>query len=498
MEILFVSGNKNKRKEIQKIVNLYNKENNTNFKINVEAISEVENIRELQHEDINEVLRYKVKEVYKIVKKPVIVEHTALELECLNWYPGSQTQLFWDTLCKGEEDKGEKIFKIAKSIGNFNAKAKTNIGFCDGRRILIGEGKVEGEIVKPKGNSDFEWDVIFRPYGSNKTFAELSEEGKKEEFSMRFKAIHKLLNKLDYEKMISGKEEKFYNYDEIAKEIANRIKNNKLILFIGAGVSKNVGLPSWGELISKLGEDMEYDSDVFYMLGDYLELAEYYTIEKSKKMPRNEIYDKLKKYLSVDERILKNLIKKSNVCENLRNIINNGIKTIYTTNYDSIIELLLKSNEVNEDKESLNVIYDLETMTKMKDENINLIKLHGDLRNIDDIVLNQSSYFNRYDFENCLDIKLRGDMLTKSILFLGYSFSDINIKYMFYKLNKLWDKIDENNRPQSYIFLTEDNKVQKEILIKNKMIPIICNEVDKSIGLNKFLESILKELKKQI
>lgn len=41
-----------------------------------------------------------------------------------------------------------------------------------------------------------------------------------------------------------------------------------------------------------------------------------------------------------------------------------------------------------------------------------------------------------------LDIKLRADALGKSILFIGYSLTDINIRYLLYKLHIQWAESD--------------------------------------------------------
>ena len=57
-----------------------------------------------------------------------------------------------------------------------------------------------------------------------------------------------------------------------------------------------------------------------------------------------------------------------------------------------------------------------------------------------------------------LDIKLRSDMLGKTILYIGYSLEDINMRFLLYKLSKIWEKY-KDIRPASYIFLTKPNEV---------------------------------------
>ena len=78
-----------------------------------------------------------------------------------------------------------------------------------------------------------------------------------------------------------------------------------------------------------------------------------------------------------------------------------------------------------------------------------------------------------------LDIKLRSDSLEKSLLFIGYSLSDINIRYMLYKLHKQWKESNfEHIRPKSYIFLVEPNPIKESLLKERGIIPIVShNEV---------------------
>jgi len=58
---------------------------------------------------------------------------------------------------------------------------------------------------------------------------------------------------------------------------AYQIRN--VILFVGAGVSKNLGAADWSELIDEMAEQLEYDPEIYKTFGGHLALAEYYLIE---------------------------------------------------------------------------------------------------------------------------------------------------------------------------------------------------------------------------
>lgn len=172
-KLIFVSSNEYKINEVKQQFTKYN----------IEIIPKKLEIKELQEACSFELIKDKVLKCFNIIKYDFIVEHTELRIESLNNFPGMHTAPFWKTL------KSKKICEISK---NSKATAITYLGFCNGRRIEIFRGVTTGKISnRPKGNSDFQWDTIFIPDGSNKTFAELGKN--KDRYSMREKAIKKFM-----------------------------------------------------------------------------------------------------------------------------------------------------------------------------------------------------------------------------------------------------------------------------------------------------------------
>lgn len=85
--------------------------------------------------------------------------------------------------------------------------------------------------------------------------------------------------------------------------IQKAIENNKLVVFVGAGVSKNSGIPTWKELIQELAQELglkaiAHDSNGFDFWGgdDYLRIPQYYFNEREEK----EYLDKIKEVLDLD------------------------------------------------------------------------------------------------------------------------------------------------------------------------------------------------------
>lgn len=176
---------------------------------------------------------------------------------------------------------------------------------------------------------------------------------------------------------------------------------DNVILFVGAGVSANLGLPSWDQLISEVAAQLEYDAEVFKTYGDFLSLAEYYKIKKGSIGPLRSWMDRA--WHRDDIKIESSEIHKL--------IVDGRFSSIYTTNYDRWLE---KAHDYY--KKSYIKIANVSDLVKLKGGVRQIIKFHGDFDDDSSIVLDESSYFERLQFETPLDIKLWSDILGKSIL----------------------------------------------------------------------------------
>ena len=258
------------------------------------------------------------------------------------------------------------------------------------------------------------------------------------------------------------------------KKLSESIKRGEVILFVGAGVPKTIDLPTWSELIKNIAIQLGYDESIFSCYGDALTLAEFYKIEKGH-------IGELRSWMDTEWSVNIDVIKSSKIYSS---IVKMNFPIIYTTNYDHCLE---KAFEIYGKKYRRIVNVD-DTVGISKDET-QIIKFHGDTVSDESIVLAESDYFERLAFESPLDIKLRADMLGKSILFLGYSLSDINIRLLIYKLDQLWKKSNNSSiRPKLYIFLPTPNPIQESILKNRGIETIIGENVDKKNSMENFLE----------
>lgn len=264
------------------------------------------------------------------------------------------------------------------------------------------------------------------------------------------------------------------------KSIYESYHNKRLILFIGAGASCELGLPSWNELIEKIANNLGYEPEVFKSYGNHRELAEYYKLETKDndyKLLRASLKKKWIYTKPIQSSRLHELIAKSN------------FETIYTTNYDNCLE-----DAFSYYKEAFTKVVNVTDLNNSNNKNKRrIIKFHGDLNESTNFVLDESSYFERLEFDNPLDIKFRADILNNSILFIGYSISDINVRQLLYKLHHTWRKHGNGalNAP-SYIFSNTPNPIQKKIFAswETQMISPINHYDSPSTAICLFLEAL--------
>ncbi len=177
MEIYFVTSNKNKLKEAEQILGIKLKAVNLD-------------LDEIQELDSDKIAEHKVKQAWKLIKKPLVVWDQSLYIHCLNGFPGPLIKWFWEKVGL------EKICQIANFFNDRRIYTKTTLTYYDGREIKHFYGIVHGTIPeKPRGKNGFAWDPIFIPKGHNKTFAEMTPE-EKNSISMHKIALEKLRNYL--------------------------------------------------------------------------------------------------------------------------------------------------------------------------------------------------------------------------------------------------------------------------------------------------------------
>jgi len=184
-EIIFVTGNENKCREVQEI--LGNK-----FRVTMLNAR----IPEIQETSVAAVTTRKAIAAFEKIGKPIIVEDTGLFIRA--WgenFPGALIKWLLE-----DRDIGiDGIIRMLSTYTNKEARVITAFAYCDESGPQIFSGALWGKISEePHGKRDFGFDPIFIPEGHTRTLAEMPNK-EKNKISSRKKALEKMLKHFQQE-----------------------------------------------------------------------------------------------------------------------------------------------------------------------------------------------------------------------------------------------------------------------------------------------------------
>jgi hypothetical protein len=251
---------------------------------------------------------------------------------------------------------------------------------------------------------------------------------------------------------------------QIMEDIKTSFSSGRLVPFIGSGFSKNVeGFRDWKEFIEglsyKLTKNKYFLNNKFEGYTFQIMAAEYYACRK------------LLENKGTVTRVTKERLRKTIQCE-INEFLGNGqskpseihkmlitmFQYIYTTNWDMLFEC--QGIEKLTPIYSIGKICELENLKKKVDNKI-LIKMHGNCDDSESIIALETDYWaliNGRHHNLALNLLFQNDILQKDFIFLGFSFSDLNINNLIYLMNEVQRELDitQKNTPKKYMIVFED------------------------------------------
>lgn len=194
------------------------------------------------------------------------------------------------------------------------------------------------------------------------------------------------------------------------KEYPEALSDGVAAIFVGAGVSMGAGYPSWSSLLREIGDELGVSS------GDVHDLAALaqWSIQESGGATR--VRNVIKKQIGVDRPIP----------EALEIIARLPVRHIWTTNYDRLIERAFEG--IDRPLDPVSGSKDL--ALKATPGATRLYKMHGSVDRLDDVVISTDDYELFRSRRGAYLPLLQAHLTSMSMLFVGLSFTDPNIKHV--------------------------------------------------------------------
>ncbi len=263
--------------------------------------------------------------------------------------------------------------------------------------------------------------------------------------------------------------------------------NESLVIFVGAGVSKNSGVCSWWELVKeiadKIGENKCSSCEIKDLIcGEQIELCSMdgykcklkynFSAEDFLRIPQHfyesfgdteedkePYYDFLKdKFCGKDY--------KTNIIDEI--IVKLQPEHIITTNYDHLLE-----NVKDPAVSKYAIITKDNDILSQKGRNY-IIKMHGDVDDIKNIVLKEDDYLNYSQKHIIIETFIKSLLIDKTFLFVGYSLNDNNLKLIMSYIDFFVKEKRVENRQPHYLVVDAVKDSKHDILYwKNKGVELV-------------------------
>jgi hypothetical protein len=226
--------------------------------------------------------------------------------------------------------------------------------------------------------------------------------------------------------------------DTFIRDYGRRLGEGAGAIFAGAGLSRAAGFVDWKGLMSGIARDLDLKID---RENDLVALAQYHINERhGNRAELNNI-------------LIQQFTQDAQETQNHKLIARLPIHTVWTTNYDELLE----KSFVKQDKR-VDVKVDPQTLAIHKPgTDVTVFKMHGDVSAPHKAVLTKEDYETYAEERELFTIRLKGDLVTQTFLFLGFSFTDPNIEYILSRIRGLLGQ----NTPTHYCIMRRPERPLK-------------------------------------
>ncbi len=258
--------------------------------------------------------------------------------------------------------------------------------------------------------------------------------------------------------------------EDVSRDMGRALQRGEGAYFIGSGISAASGLPDWLELMQEVAAPLGLN----ITRKDDLALMAQHCVNADAGN-RGPLIGRLKRALSRRPR-------RANPYHTA--ISRTNVRTLWTTNFDTLIEQALAPARLGVRAN------DADLTGGTGDVDLELLKIHGciDRSSSEELVLTREDYEEFPARRPALAQRLRNDLLHRSLLFLGYSYSDPNIATILVEARRLAKKATREH------FLVTRREKEKESRRRQELWLLDLRRV----GIRSALIDDFKELEKLV
>lgn len=201
---------------------------------------------------------------------------------------------------------------------------------------------------------------------------------------------------------------------------SEELEADNAAVFAGAGLSRPAGFVDWKQLLRSVAESLGLDID---KENNLVALAQYYCNAR------------LGSRGGINKLLLDTFSRDAEITLNHRILARLPIATYWTTNYDKLIEKALEDAGKRPD-----VKYTVEQLAlTVPHRDAVVYKMHGDISEPSKTVLIKDDYERYHMSRGAFVNALTGDLVSKTFIFIGFSFADPNIDYILSRIRSTYD-----------------------------------------------------------
>lgn len=271
-------------------------------------------------------------------------------------------------------------------------------------------------------------------------------------------------------------------------ELRKAYREDRVLPFIGAGASMSVVWekngeevkgPSWSELVDQATKLLGFsDSNLARVRGKDLQILEYFKRKNAGQTAK--LTNWLGKLMDPPDAAL----QMSQIHKELASL--DRCKLFYTTNFDDFIERAFELHGRTPH------IVAVESQMGGVRQDCEIVKFHGGLDHPDQIVLTELEYEQRLSLSTSMDYRLRADLLGRVVLFVGYSFRDPNVSYLFRLFtDEFWQKPGARPGNRAFIFVADPSDFEFELFDARhiQVIPV------RGVKMSEDIAKVLREMR---